>query len=461
MRDGQGLELSNTNVETVAVIDFACEEWLAFGNGLGRVMKAAATEERCLLVPLIAANLILTMSAASGHAAAKRFLERAEKLSKGANPREQAWLEATRAWLAGDADKSFALHERLLGEWPRDLLSAKVAQLHALNRGDAEGMLRVGERIFAANTDNPYVAGMQAFALEECHRVEEAEALARKAIDKHRKDPWAHHAVAHCLESRGRMADGVAFMRSLADSWEDRFSFIRGHNWWHTALFLIDLDRHDEALEAFDKHVWKDDKDLGDNQGNAISLLTRLELRGVDVGPRWSDLAGHLKGRLHEHYWAFLDLHYLYALARAGEQSAVTEMLASLEDRAEAALAFEREAWADCTVPAAHGLAAHAKGDHTEAARFLSQAMPHLQTIGGSIAQRSLFGAIHLDAMIRSDWNDAALKVLQADDKERPAVPNTKRALAALLRRLGRAEQAMAAEYQAEQLARQYKEATP
>jgi len=150
------------------------------------------------------------------------------------------------------------------------------------------------------------------------------------------------------------------------------------------------------------------------------------------------------------------DLHYVYGLARAGEREAVTEMLASLEDRAEQAKPAEREAWADCTVPAAHGLAAHAKGDHAEAARLLGQAMPHLTPIGGSIAQRALLGAIHLDALLRSGWNDAALKILQADDRERPTVPATKRALADLLRKLGRVEQAMTAEYQAEQLARQY-----
>ena len=83
--------------------------------------------------------------------------------------------------------------------------------------------------------------------------------------------------------------------------------------------------------------------------------------------------------------------------------------------------------------------------------------MPHLQPIGGSIAQRALFGAIHLDAMMRADWNDAALKIVLADDSERPTVPATKRALAGLYRKLGRTEQAMAADYQAEQLARQYR----
>ena len=49
------------------------------------------------------------------------------------------------------------------------------------------------------------------------------------------------------------------------------------------------------------------------------------------------------------------------------------------------------------------------------------------------------------------------MKILQADERERPGVPSTKRALADLYRKLGRAEQAMTADYQAEQLARQYR----
>jgi hypothetical protein len=242
----------------------------------------------------------------------------------------------------------------------------------------------------------------------------------------------------------------------MSDTWEDCNSFMYTHNWWHLALFLIDLDRADQALALFDRRVWGVWKEFCEDQINAVSLLARLELRGVDVGGRWMDIAPYLKPRLHEHFVPFLDLQYLYGLARAGEQSAVTEMLASLEDRAENARPFEREAWADCTVPAAHGLAAYAKGDHAEAARLLGQAMPHLAKIGGSIAQRSLFGAIHLDALMKSGWNDAALKILQADDRERPTVPWTKRSLGDLYRRVGRMEQALTAEYQAEQLARQY-----
>lgn len=456
-KDGQGLEVANADADAIDALDFLREEWLVFGKRFDRFMAAADKEEKCALLPVLAANLVLSMNSVEGRSLGTRYLKRAQAMSKGIGPRERAWLDATQAWIDGDTDKSLAIHEKMVAEWPRDLLAGKLGQLHAFNMGDSEALLRIGEHLFAANPDNHFVRGMYAFGLEECNRVDEAEAQARRAIEMQRKDPWAHHALAHCLEAHGRLLDGVAFLQSVADTWKDCNSFMYTHNWWHLALFLIDLDRTDEALTLFDTRVWGVWKEFSEDQINAASLLARLELRGVDVGARWDDVASYLEGRLHDHFVPFLDLQYLYALARAGKQSAVTEMLASLEDRGEQAKPFEREAWADCAVPAAHGLAAHARGEHAEAARLLGQAIPHLRPIGGSIAQRALFGVIHLDALIRSGWNDAALKILQADERERPTVPSTKRALADLYRKLGRAEQAMTADYQAERLARQYR----
>ena len=460
-RDGQGLELSNADDGAIVALDFVRQEWLGFGKRFADFIAAADKEEKCLMLPLVAASLVLSMYSPEGHAAATRYAARARAMSAGANAREQAWLAAIEAWVAGDDDRSLEHFRKVVAEWPHDLLAGKLAQLLAFNRGDAETLLDVGERLAKANADNRFVWAMYAFGLEECNRIDEAEAVARKGLALDRRDPWAHHAVAHCLEARGKMLEGVAFLEEMSDTWEDCNSFMYTHNWWHLALFLIDLDRTDEALALYDTRVWGVWKEFCEDQINAISLLARLELRGIDVGDRWADVATYLKPRLHEHFSPFLDLQYLYGLARAGEGSAVTEMLASLEDRAERAKPFEREAWADCAVPAAHGLAAHAKGEHAEAARLLGQAVPHLQSIGGSIAQRSLFGAIHLDALIRAEWNDAAMALLQADEKERPTVPWTKRALAGLYRRVGRTEQALGAEYQAEQLARRYSAPLP
>jgi hypothetical protein len=249
---------------------------------------------------------------------------------------------------------------------------------------------------------------MYAFGLEECNRIDEAEAHARRAIEMQRKDPWAHHALAHCLEARGRLVEGVAFL-AVGQRHVGGLQLLHVHPQLVAPRAVPDRSRpHRRGAGAVRQRVWGVWKEFSEDQINAISLLARLELRGVDVGARWADVASYLGQRLHDHFVPFLDLQYLYALARAGKQSAVTEMLASLEDRAEQAKPFEREAWADCAVPAAHGLAAHRRGDIAEAAPLLGQAMPHLQPIGGSIAQRALFGAIHLDALIKSGWNDAA-----------------------------------------------------
>jgi hypothetical protein len=102
-------------------------------------------------------------------------------------------------------------------------------------------------------------------------------------------------------------------------------------------------------------------------------------------------------------------------------------------------------------------MAAHAAGDWNAAARLLGEALPHLQAIGGSHAQRSLFGALWLDALIRAEWNDRALAELLANERARGNVAHTKRDLATIYARLGRAEDALTARQQAERLTRRYR----
>ena len=110
-RDGQGLEVSNAGVEAIAALDFLNDEWLGFGNRLAVFMAAADKDERCAMLPVMAANLMLSMNSADGHATAKRYLARAQELASDANPRERAWIAATEAWVAGETDRSLAIHE--------------------------------------------------------------------------------------------------------------------------------------------------------------------------------------------------------------------------------------------------------------------------------------------------------------------------------------------------------------
>jgi hypothetical protein len=161
------------------------------------------------------------------------------------------------------------------------------------------------------------------------------------------------------------------------------------------------------VLDLYDRRVWGVVKEYSQDQIGAVSLLARLEIAGVDVGDRWQDVANHLEQRLDDHVQPFLDLQYLYGLARAGRASAAPR-LARLEAFAARAPAWSRTAWQQVAVPAARGLLAHANGDWRGAIEGLGQALPQLQTIGGSHAQRDLFEQLHLDALVRAgQWRSA------------------------------------------------------
>ncbi|MDA7416803.1 tetratricopeptide repeat protein [Xenophilus arseniciresistens] len=347
------------------------------------------------------AALQMFAESASAAASARPHIARAAAQAHLAHPREQRFIAAVAAWVNGDLRTAIGLHEAQAREYPRDLASLKLGQYHCFNLGDCAGMLRLALAAAPHAADVPQMHGMLAFGYEQCHLMRQAEASARQAIAMQRKEPWAHHALAHVMLTEGRLREGLAFMQDVSETWTDLNSFMLTHNWWHLALFLIDLGRADEALAVHDTHCWGVVRDYSQDQIGAVSLLARLELAGVDVGARWQALAPWLAPRTQDHVLPFLDLQYLYGLARAGRPEADT-LLAHIEAHAPRAPEATRAAWQRVCVPAAHGLLAHARGRHAQAAQALGQALPRMIEIGGSHAQRDLFGQVWLDALVRS-----------------------------------------------------------
>jgi hypothetical protein len=280
---------------------------------------------------------------------------------------------------------------------------------------------------------------MAAFGFEQCHLLREAEAAARRAIAMQRKEPWAHHALGHVMLTEGRLAEGLDFMRGVSDTWVGLNSFMVTHNWWHVALFLIDLGRDAEALEVYDRQVWGVAKDYSQDQIGAVSLLARFELAGIEVGDRWQDLAGYLARRLDDHVLPFLDLQYLYGLARAGRPEA-DSLLLRIEAFAPQAPPSTRAAWQQVCLPAARGLHAHARSDFAAALEGLGLALPRLVEIGGSHAQRDLFEQVYLDALLRHGGETAlagAQSILQRQLNGQPESLRLRRQAAAVHARLG------------------------
>jgi len=398
MQDSLGNPVSLTDAAGLRAVNDFVEGFISCEARAVDVLAAA--QDPSPIVQAYCATLHLFAESRDAATNARPFLERAQAAAARATPREQRYIAAVAAWAEGDIARAIALHQEQAREHPRDLASLKLGQYHCFNVGDCPGMLRLALAALPAAADVPYLHGMAAFGYEQCHLMREAEASARRAIAMERKEPWAHHALGHVMLTEGRLAEGLAFMQGVSDTWVGLNSFMVTHNWWHVALFLIDLGRDAEALAVYDEQVWGVVKDYSQDQIGAVSLLARFELAGIDVGRRWDDLAGYLARRLDDHVLPFLDLQYLYGLARAGRPEAET-LLQHIETFAPQAPPSTRAAWQRVCVPAAHGLVAHARGNFAAAIDDLGSALPRLMEIGGSHAQRDLFEQVYLDALIR------------------------------------------------------------
>jgi hypothetical protein len=386
---------------TLRAVDDFVEGFLAYETRAEGILAAADVFPECCIANVYAGYLWMFLEAPDAALHASKYLAAAELTSPAATRREQLNTAVLRAWAADDLSETLRLCELVSDEFPRDLVVVKIHQYFEFNRGNSPEMLRVALKVSRANAGVAYMHGMTAFAYEQCHLLDQAESAARTALDLRRKEPWAQHALAHVMLTRGRVDEGAAFLEGMQDTWTGLNSFMVTHIWWHLALFYLSQGRRNRVLEIYDRHCWGIAKTYSQDQIGAVSLLARMELAGIDVGDRWKDLGDHLAARAHDTVLPFLTIQYLYGLARAGRAEA-DALLNSVRLAAELAPPASREVWQEVALPACEGLYAYALKNFRAAWRQLSIALPRLIEAGGSHAQRDLFEQILLDAAIRS-----------------------------------------------------------
>jgi hypothetical protein len=421
---------------TLRGIDDFVQGYLAYETRAERILGVADADPESCVANVYAGLLWMLLEAPDAARHAAKYLAAAERAAPLATRREQLNAAVLRAWVDDDLARTLRLCDEISNEFPRDLVIVKTHQYFEFNRGNSPEMLRVALKAAAANADVPYMHGMTAFAYEQCHLLSEAESEARSALDMRRKEPWAQHALAHVLLTRGQIDEGAHFLEEMADTWTDLNSFMYTHIGWHLALFYLSQGRDQKVLELYDRHCWGIAKNYSQDQIGAVSLLARLEIAGVDVGPRWQELGGHLAARAHDTVLPFLTLQYLYGLARAGRPEAET-LLESVRRYAETAPAFTREAWRDVALPGSEGLYAYARGDYAQAWRHLASSVPRMAEVGGSHAQRDLFEQILLDAAIKGGRLTDAQQMLELRRMADPDGVPINTALAAVYAKLG------------------------
>ena len=324
---------------------------------------------------------------------------------------QRRYVDALDALARGELTEAVTVYEALLADHPTDLFAHRLVQQELFWMGEARWMADICEASAPAwsEADPGYsmFLSVQAFALEEAGQRDRAERLAREAVERDPNDCWGAHAVAHVLEMQGRVDEGIGWLQGLSNNWEGGNQIVH-HLWWHLSLFLLERGQHEQILELFDTRIRNMDSplvqavpDVYIDIQNAASLLKRLELRGVDVGARWSTVAEAAEQRIDNHATPFTDSHAAMILAAMGEFDKAQALLASMK-----AFALQCEGplgarYRNAGIPAARAAIAHRRGDHREVANALLPARRNLWQMGGSHAQRDLYSQLLVDSLMK------------------------------------------------------------
>jgi tetratricopeptide (TPR) repeat protein len=355
------------------------------------------------LGPLVKGYMLLMLAKGELRVAAKESLEEGRRRMV-INPSSRATLYAVglQAWLDGDPLGAIRAMERVIDNHPQDAMAIKISHAIRFMLGDADGMRRSLARVVSIYTDQVkyagFIRGCYAFALEETGDYTQAEHVGRKAVQLEPTDAWGRHAVAHVFEMTGRAEEGLCWL-SDNSQWAhcNNFSY---HMAWHIALFQLELGQIHETLALYDTAIRADKTDDFRDIANASSILQRIELSGVSVGNRWEELADIAERRIGDRQLAFADLHYMIALLGAGRFSSAETLVKSL--LTSPLRSHNDHVAADVAAPIAAGLAAFAAGRMQEAVTLLEPMQGSIQKIGGSHAQRDVFGQVYLEALVRS-----------------------------------------------------------
>jgi len=346
--DVRGLAVTAPNAAVVGQFDTLMDELYYYRPGVfDRLVELLEKFPEFPLAHVLVGYSLMTEGTLDAQPKARDRLRRAEALP--ANRRERLHQEALRAWIDGDLLARAAAWERILLEWPHDLLAFRQYTGTLFWVGDKRYQAEVvaGQAGHWGSQVPGYghFLSAKSFAMEEVGNYEVAERAAREALSIQEQDLWALHGLAHVLEMQGRTEEGIELLEDAARFLND-YNLFRGHLWWHLSLFKFTQGSFDEVLDLFDSEIYPRQSTFYLDIQNGVSLLARLEFQGGNVGAeRWERLAqASLASATQCTLW-FTAMHHVMALVRSGRDSAANATFRYLESAGEnssqAALAYE------------------------------------------------------------------------------------------------------------------------
>jgi tetratricopeptide (TPR) repeat protein len=408
--DRHGNRLSGATPEAVAHFDRALGELNLYrGDPLATADRALAAAPTFVMAHALKAYLLGLATEPEAAKEAATIVASARGLPR--DEREASHLAVLDRLLEGNWEGAAVALDFHNVRHPRDLLALQAGHLMDFYRAHARGLRdRIARALPhwpASSPDAGIVLGMYAFGLEETGDYARAEAAGRQAIDAEPLDCWAHHAVAHVMEMQGRAEDGIGWMTAREPNWSADDNFFKIHNWWHRALYHLELGQGAEALRLYDGPIRGARSTVALDLVDASALLWRLHLAGPDVGDRWTELAEcwdqHADGAL----YPWNDWHAVMAYLGAGRDGDVERLVAVLGRSLRANTDSAR--WAvDVGLPLVRGFRAFWRGEYRDCVEDLHAARYIVNRFGGSHAQRDVIDWTLTEAAVRGSLTPLA-----------------------------------------------------
>lgn len=291
--DMQGNEVTNANCESLDAYEQAIAAFnLYHGDPIALLDRALAVSPDFPMAHIAKALMLALSSEPAAFELATSQLSTAHNLKM--NSRERSLFDAARVLSSGHWVKAAQMLNLHNMYFPRDLLALQTGHLLDFYCADSRNMReRIARAMPLWSEQMPgysVVLGMYAFGLEEDGHYAQAEDTGRNALTLEPLDCWAHHAVAHVMEMQGRPEDGIGWMLAREPYWSGELNFFKVHNWWHRAVFHLDLGQTDQALALYDSAV-RDSKSPGRSKWSTLQRFCGgcifVTLMWVIAGKSW------------------------------------------------------------------------------------------------------------------------------------------------------------------------------
>lgn len=405
IEDRYGLTLSTASAEAASAYREGVDLMLSAWTGAEQAFDRAAAADPDFAMAHIARARIHTFYQ-QGDVARKKAAMARELVARNGDAREKSHVETLALAIEGNLPAALTSALKHIDAWPRDaiVMSLPMGAFglfafsgmadHDRARADLCG------RYARHYGDDWWFLYVHGWALTENNDVGKGRAMTERSLGLREANANAVHALLHAMFEDGSLEDADA----LVDRWipaYDRSGILHGHIRWHQALGALE---HGDAARAL--KVYGDVLQPSVTHApplNAItdgaSLLWRLQVYGHAVPDGlWAEAGEFAQRAFPRSSIPFADVHMALFAAATGNQAALEERLAVIEQRL-----ADGKLPAGPVVPALfRAMNAFAAGDYRACVTQLSPLLDEVVRIGGSHAQRTLVEDTFIAALMRS-----------------------------------------------------------